>query len=847
MKVLSYYFFCLTVLILHSNFLKAQMNCEKTFSSGLQLINQVKGNIIQDRKLHSRFMDPQAEHKLQEKWNEESTAPSFLNFALPKDVHYIDHQLTRSESEVAIKLANRDTIMARASYQFKGRTFATNVAFSSEALLSNMQSTDEKKWLVGEDASAAFLSLHGMGMQTTGAHIAKRIIRDVRTHLENVHVLALDLSWHAEGHREVLSLSEEVMLLSAFVKKYIPPNVPLFIWGHSGGTVLAQKLMTMTDGSQGGRFFHPNLKGIMLFSPVIDAAPGKSTKEKYKAYSEGQKKGLSEQPEQPANPLEVQLFEDSNPLGELYSMWMITQLSGVMPSHRGRNYIPSFMAIGKGDYLVFKGFPITLFHEYYDQLENMDTYYLDRLPLLRTKKEEEVNHWLGEYMDPESKLPIQIVLARQFMEKQLGMTFDKTNKEDYPSILGVIGDFSNTLTFRQFLDQYRFLNAELNSDIRTLNNRANKRVRDEVGEILQKYDLNNIPPKRILGKIFSSQNFEQLIESLNSLSLPDPLLKEITEYVTKTGYFEIKQLAQGMYLPTQNDLLKRGLINATDKAKMESLLTELSEGLSERVRLTQELSTSGKWQGKLKEQYKQTRNSVRIAFKTIEKGLKEVSKQPPPSLVSAFISIRNELETVETLGDEIIELFEGLSVQMTAPYSLSQMHSLVRKHQAEIDHFQQLYYQYDRNRQNLKKQVIQVMAKGEIGQQYQQVVLDIYGQNLDGQGPLYSKLKDITQELDQMTVDIYQINILYNESLMRHQDIFEQLFPLLQPVEKESTDWIDMARNSYTFSDTSIHDVSKSVDSQNKLEIDQYEPFFKNVLETWKQWQSISMPDLSIN
>ena len=324
---MDYYFykiFWLIIIISYPFFIRAEAgHCEGAFPSRLYFMNQVRDSVARDKELHSKFVHPIEEFRLSERWNEKSSVPPFLDFFLPKGVSYIGHQLARPESAEAVKLVNNDVIMARASYESyrdsvsHPRTFATNVAFSPQALLSNIRDGKWHNWLVGSDASAAVLFLHGMGMQTAGAHIARRTIRDFRRYFEDVHVLALDLPWHAEGHRESTEHSlHEIEILSAFVKKYIPPHVPLFVWGHSGGTVFAQRLMTMTDGPQGGAFFHPNLKGIMLFSPAADAAPGKSREEKYKAFSEGQRKGTSDFLSDRftvKDPLQVQFFEDSNP------------------------------------------------------------------------------------------------------------------------------------------------------------------------------------------------------------------------------------------------------------------------------------------------------------------------------------------------------------------------------------------------------------------------------------------------------------------------------------------------------------------------------------------------------
>ena len=602
----------------------------------------------------------------------------------------------------------------------------------------------------------------------------------------------------------------------------------------------------------------------MLFSPVVDAAPGKSKEEKHKAFSEGQKKGISEQRDHftTNNPLDTQRFEDSNPLGELYSMWMITQLDGRVPLHRGRKYIPTLMGIGTNDPLTFTGFPIALFREYYDQLENMDTHYFDRLPLLRrTKNYEKVGHWLGEYMDPESGMPIQIALARHFIEQQLGVSLYKTDKHtnsSIPASIDVLGNFANNLAFRQFLDQYRFSKAHLNPDLQSLGRKANERMREGMSQILQKYDIAKNLHKKILGKIFSSPNFEQLKEFLDSQTLPNELLKEIADYITATRYFKIKQIVKGVYSPTKNDLLERGFISSEHQERAESLLTELSTGAMERIRLAQELSILEKREKNLKRQYQTVRKSVQAAFDIITKALKEAPEQPPSSLASELTTLRDELEVVRTLAERVIGLFEGLSVRWVAPYSVAQMDNLVKEHETEINHFRQLYHQYDHHRQDLKRKLVQAIGKGEMGQEYQQAVLDIYGQNLDGQGSVYSKLEDINRELAQVEIDTYNKNTLYVKSLMKYQDILEQLLPLLQPVKEGNEDWIDLARNGYTFSNVSIHDILKPIDSNRTLEPDEYrrinqginneyEPFFSEALNTWQQLRSNSLPDLPID
>lgn len=840
--------------------------CERAFPSRLYFMSEVAESTARDKKLHSEFIDPLEESKLPEQWNEKPSVPPLLDLFLPNGVNYIGHQLARAESAEVVKLVNNDVIMARASYEINGSegfTLATNVAFSPQVLLSNMRSKDGQKWLVGSDAEAAVLFLHGMGMQTAGAHIAGRTIRDFRKRFENVHVLALDLPWHAEGHRNGTEhSSREIEILSAFVKKYVPPHVPLFIWGHSGGTIFAQNLMTMTDGPRRGAFFHPNLKGIMLFSPAVDAAPGKSREEKYKAFSEGQRIGVSELLSDRfvvKDPLGVQLFEDSNPLGELFGMWMITQLNSKIPYHRGKNYTSAFMAVGTKDPLVFTGFPKALFRDYYDKLENMETHYFDSLPHLRSEKWEEVGHWLGDYKDPESGLPIQIALARKFIEKQLGITLketDKDNETSMPPFVDVMASFSNNLAFRKFLDQYRFLSADLNPDLQSLSREGNQRVKGGMGKILQKHEVEKALRGKIIGKLFSSLNLEQLMEFLNSQSLPEPLLKDIADYVNKTGYFKIKQIAQGVYLPDKKELLERGFRREDGSELAEYLLKNLSEATAQHILLIQELSALGKRESSLKREYQKTRNSVRLAMQLIGEAFKEASENPPPSVASDFVSLRNELVEVMSLGNEIPRLFEKMSLQLDS-LSILRMQELVKKYGEEkVNRFRELYQQYDLNRQKLKRKLIQAIAEGEMGPEYQQAVLKIYGQESDGQGPIYSRLRDINQELSWVEADTYDKNTLYVESLMRYQHELGRLHELLHQVKKED-DWVDMARNSYTFNDISIHDIFKQFSSRlltdptshwfvSQRINEGYEAFFRNALDTWKQLNSHFLPELPV-
>ena len=49
---------------------------------------------------------------------------------------------------------------------------------------------------------------------------------------------------HGEGSRKIFNnLQEEVLSLGSFARKYIPANVPLFVYGHSFGAVFTDEII----------------------------------------------------------------------------------------------------------------------------------------------------------------------------------------------------------------------------------------------------------------------------------------------------------------------------------------------------------------------------------------------------------------------------------------------------------------------------------------------------------------------------------------------------------------------------------------------------------------------------
>ena len=223
----------------------------------------------------SRFVDVVEERALQKRWNEKPKIPALLKFLLPQGVHFIKRQLYQPGNATAVKLGEWGSeVIARTHHKYEDRVFHTNVVFSTRALMDNLKEGGKHNWLVGKNATAAFLFLHGGGTKSTGFHVGANMV--TRFSHYGIDVISVDLGWHGQGHREFLNVESDIGVLSSFVKKYVPPHVPLFVIGHSWGSVFSELIMRRTDRPTEEFSFHPNLQGVVILSTALDAAPGKS-------------------------------------------------------------------------------------------------------------------------------------------------------------------------------------------------------------------------------------------------------------------------------------------------------------------------------------------------------------------------------------------------------------------------------------------------------------------------------------------------------------------------------------------------------------------------------------------
>ena len=428
------------------SFAQVDSNCSNAFYGSRLYYEQrvLTEDIPRSKLLHPDGINPLHERQLQKSWNQNPPTPFLLKAFLPKGVHFIDHQLYEAEAPTAVKLAEPGTsIEARASYRYKNHEYNTNLVFSAYALQSNIKNGGKQNWLVGPNAKASMLFLHGGGTNTTGHHVGGPMV----SHFGNfgVHVVSIDLPHHGLGHREFLDFESEIELIGNFVRKYFPPNVPLFVAGHSWGSVFSEKLMMMTERPHTDFFFHKNLKGVIIMSTAVDPAPGKSKVEKQKAYERMAE--IYKQKQEGVATDELNLFRNIirdgkfSPMGGLYAMKLMLELDQQIPAHRGKDYVDAIMMVGLHDSLVYKGNE-EQYNYYYRALENMTPYFLDMLPHYKENKEDSSNkyhpleptgHLLADRLHPTIHTPIHFALINSFIAKKVDL-FPALKKHFPPKI-----------------------------------------------------------------------------------------------------------------------------------------------------------------------------------------------------------------------------------------------------------------------------------------------------------------------------------------------------------------------------------------------------------------------------
>ncbi|MCB0414425.1 MAG: hypothetical protein KDD50_08835 [Bdellovibrionales bacterium] len=296
--------------------------------------------------------------------------PEVMKQALPNFVHLIGHQLLEAApGKVKSDDSAKNFVHARLRMPWDKKEFSdTNIGFNRRALYDNL--FREKKWLCREGAKAVVIDLHGGGTKTTGHHVA--ITKMDAFNKYDVDVISIDLPNHGEGARSRFTSLELFEYLEALRQTYIPSDVPVFISGHSLGGVYVNLFMVHSD--RPGSTFKQSFAGLMSLSPVSDAQPGTDAAAKFRNAQ------LIEMDEQ----IKAKMAEDDQILHEgltkaaklgllnmSYANQTIAELDWTIPKHRGAEYLPTLMTIGKYDFLYVG--KEDLYKNYFDALTNVTT------------------------------------------------------------------------------------------------------------------------------------------------------------------------------------------------------------------------------------------------------------------------------------------------------------------------------------------------------------------------------------------------------------------------------------------------------------------------------------------
>ena len=493
---------------------------------------QIEGrNAVQLHPTHSNLRE---DIKREELWNSEIKAPSVIQFLLPPDVWLIRHRLPYSTSRSHVQITEeRNAVMARARWTHKSEILTSNVVFSKNAFYGNLIQLKEtkgtsQKWLVRENARAAILFLHGGGTKTASSNVSTQFLNHF-VHA-GIDLVALDLPMHAGGPRQFLGIKEDILAFGSFAKKFIPPNVPVFVYGHSWGAVYADELMRMTDQYEDANFFHPSLKGLIIVSPAMDPAPGLSMAEKIEEYIK-RSETARELAVNQAPPSENKIFENLirkgkiSPLGSFYATYTLTARNQTIPDHKGEKWMPSLMIIGKGDPLVYLGYE-DLVHNYYDNLANVEAHYIEQVYDLFSRKKVTGGHLLSDYVNSlEGRtIPVNIELTEEYIAKRLGLskkdlTHQEVDKSQYSSLLDIAMLEINNLAFRNWRENFKItISLKLEKEIRKIINENKQQFQNIEHLIIERLPINQFfESLKRMSLVSSRREFEDVQKTLISL------------------------------------------------------------------------------------------------------------------------------------------------------------------------------------------------------------------------------------------------------------------------------------------------------------------------------------------
>ena len=925
--------------------------CSDIFYSRLHYENEAVRKTKDTKNMLPLFNDLSADKALEKQWNEPpENVPNLLRILFPKDVDFINHQLLHPLGPTAVKIKEQGaSLMVRVHWTYDGKSFASNAAVSNRALLRNYNNgmkTDTAFYLAGETGKPVIIYFHGGGTKFTGAHTASRLISHFSHY--DIDVISIDLPWHAEGSRTFTGDTRSLMLsIGAFIQKFVHPKAHVYISGHSWGGALAEHGMNMTDKSRTS-LLHPHLKGFIVLSPPIDAAPGKPLSQKLSSYTkriEESRKRFSHLYPENERHIWTQMTEEgkTNPYGSLLSLISVLELNQRVPENKGEDLLPTLVVLGQRDPLVSINFE-DLIRQYYPKMRNIEFHYLGRLPLESDpSKEDWTGHLLSDYISPDTGKPIHFKLILDFIAKQEGVKKLSLapNYSSMPDFIHLIQHYANDLAFREFVGSYRYFHRQKSSNfqqiiqirtetvqkIRTIlqhyktpairvkwiltqiiNAKTDKEYLDLLSElqevVLQKTFLSQLgniylekllqefsqadslkqakekaqailddkkiqqtfqpisdkKPTVFMKKVLNANDLLSAIEAIESAKLPEMIrLNALSEI---KHLFEITDILNGVYIPSLEMFTARSSFSPDMNTRINTRLSGIKVNVEQQAILNTELqnlhSTARDLSRKIQKLLEEINHNIRL-IKTI---FSTAAVQPPESLKEEYQKLKNELEKLIEAETELLEKHDNLSAIIKHTNDIHSVEDLLKTFIEPVRHFAEMYSAYTTNRRHLRRHLLEAVEKGEMGEEYKQAVLVVYGTGSGGHRPLigsqskYILLEQTILELAKTESTIYR----NTEVLMKLQTEYQELFAsLLQLVKLNNKDDIisfipglflvrDELLQSILTSPLTSNALAGSVTPQQRTEIiTEYllnnKKDFQWIHHQWKRLQS-QMPPL---
>ena len=662
--------------------------------------------------------------------------PRLFRKLLPNQVNFIDHPLIDATEQGVVKdVGSGDFLSLRVSKEWNGFPAGTNIGLSVFNLIGNLGS--EKKYLVNPRARAAMLYIHGGGTKTTGHHVGINIINHFQTF--GVDVISMDMPWHGEGPRAFFSDHMDFFrYMGDFIETYIPPEVPVFIGGHSFGGLIADMMMRASHRSVETGL--DRVKGYIALSQVADPKPGGTPLEKQQAGDLVFEKLKEPEISKRVHEDDLKMFTSMvvenkvSPFPMAFVNFLQSFHDWSWPNHGGKLWTPALSIVGEADGLVYVGLE-HLFANYMSLLENVEFHSYTPRKSFRSEKPLPVGHLIFDHYVPGQETPETFWLIRKFMERHLGQTFSRVKPQDMNEISGeeitsvmtllrMFQNYANNLGFREFAKEHVEFQREPTEKLIQMSMEFKplaqymKKVTRALGK--QGSGTKKLPMNERLARLESSRPDIQLPEGFHSYE------------DVSMNWSRMQKIMSSDYVPEGS---QEAQFNLHQRKTLDQTLTERSKTLQGLTPKVEALAI--KERGFLKE----FNALLEKARSPALDEARRVSQTSLDELLKLDIRIR------ETQGDFYVDLQN--SGRLSDPQAQMDIPEQLHRDSLAYDKATQIFKQ-SLMRESLVAQ--QEALEGRLGSQIQNLALQLYAE--DG---VVRELSSVQEEISQLEEEMFHL------------------------------------------------------------------------------------------